>query len=129
MRVRNGMPPVHPGEILADELDELGLSANALAGRLAVPTNRITAILKGQRGVTADTALRLARYFGTTPEFWLNLQKTFELRTAEIESGDDDQRPRAAENLTRAAGVRVLAGGAGRLCHFSRSQGKVDWRG
>ena len=67
MRVRNGMPPVHPGEILADELDELGLSANALAGRLAVPTNRITAILKGQRGVTADTALRLARYFGTTP--------------------------------------------------------------
>ena len=88
MRVRNGMPPVHPGEILADELDELGLSANALAGRLAVPTNRITAILKGQRGVTADTALRLARYFGTTPEFWLNLQKTFELRTAEIESGD-----------------------------------------
>jgi len=83
------MPPVHPGEILADELDELGLTANALAGQLAVPTNRVTAILKGQRGVTADTALRLARYFGTTPEFWLNLQKTYELRLAEIESGEE----------------------------------------
>ena len=82
------MPPVHPGEILADELEELGLTANALAGRLAVPANRITAILKGQRGVTADTALRLARYLGTTPEFWLHLQTTYELRVAEIESGD-----------------------------------------
>ncbi len=89
MTVRSGMPPVHPGEILADELAELGLSANALAGHLAVPTNRITAILNGQRGVTADTALRLARYFGMTPEFWLNLQKTYELRAAELESGDE----------------------------------------
>ncbi len=89
MPVRSGMSPVHPGEILADELQELGLTANALAGKLAVPTNRVTAILKGQRGVTADTALRLARYFGTTPEFWLNLQKTYELRLAEIESGDE----------------------------------------
>ena len=89
MHPSGGMPPVHPGEILADELAELGLSANALAGHLAVPTNRITAILNGQRGVTADTALRLARYFGTTPEFWLNLQKTYELRAAELESGDE----------------------------------------
>ena len=87
MRVSNGMRPVHPGEILAEELEELGLSANALANALAVPTNRITAILKSQRGVTADTALRLSRYFGTSPQLWLNLQKTFELRTAEIESG------------------------------------------
>ena len=89
MRVHSGMPPVHPGEMLADELDELGLSANALAGHLAVPTNRITAIVKGQRGVTADTALRLARYFGTTPEFWMSLQQTYELRVAQIESGDE----------------------------------------
>ena len=88
MRPRSKMPPVHPGEILADELAELSLTANALAGHLAVPANRITAILKGQRGVTADTALRLARYFGTSPEFWLGLQQTFELRVAEIESGD-----------------------------------------
>ena len=83
------MRPVHPGEILAEELEELGLSANTLANALCVPTNRITAILKGQRGVTADTALRLSRYFDTTPQVWLNLQKTFELRVAEIESGKD----------------------------------------
>ncbi len=89
MRVNNNMRPVHPGEILADELDELGLSANALARALCVPTNRITAILKGQRGVTADTALRLSRYFGTTPQLWMNLQKTYELRVAETESGQD----------------------------------------
>ena len=89
MRVSNGMCPVHPGEVLAEELEELGLSANALANALCVPTNRITAILKGQRGVTADTALRLSRYFGTTPQLWLNLQKTFELRVAQVESGRD----------------------------------------
>ncbi len=89
MRVSNGMRPVHPGEILAEELEELGLSANSLAHALHVPTNRITAILKGQRGVTADTALRLSRYFGTTPMFWLNLQKSFELRKSEIESGEE----------------------------------------
>ena len=88
-RVTNAMPPVHPGEILAEEMEELGLSANALAGALSVPTNRITAVLKGQRSVTADTALRLSRYFGTTPQLWLNLQKTFELRVAELESGAD----------------------------------------
>ena len=87
MTVSNGMRPVHPGEILREELEELGLSANALAKALDVPTNRVTAILKGQRGVTADTALRLSRYFGTTPQLWQNLQKAFELRVAEIESG------------------------------------------
>ena len=81
------MRPVHPGEVLREELDELGLSANALARALGVPTNRVTAILNGQRGVSADTALRLARYFGTTPQLWMNLQKTWELRQAEIESG------------------------------------------
>ena len=89
MSVSNGMRPVHPGEILGEELQELGLSANALAKALGVPTNRITAILKGQRGITADTALRLSRYFGTTPQLWQNLQKAFELRGAEIESGQD----------------------------------------
>ena len=87
MNVRNGMKPVHPGEILREELDELGLSANALAKALGVPVNRVTTILNGQRGITADTALRLARYFGTTPNLWLNLQKTWELRRAEIETG------------------------------------------
>ena len=87
MNPKNGMRPVHPGEILRDELDALGLSANALSKALGVPVNRVTAILNGQRGVSADTALRLARYFGTSPQLWLNLQKTWELRRAEIESG------------------------------------------
>ena len=87
MTVNNGMRPVHPGEILRDELQALGLSANALSKALGVPVNRITAILHGQRGVTANTALRLARYFGTTPQVWLNLQKTYELRRAEIAVG------------------------------------------
>ena len=87
MNARNGMRPVHPGEILREELDTLGLSANALSRELGVPVNRITTILNGQRGVSADTALRLARYFGTTAQLWLNLQKTWELRRAEIETG------------------------------------------
>jgi addiction module HigA family antidote len=84
----NGMRPVHPGEILREELESLEISANAFAAALDVPGNRITAILNGQRGITADTALRLSRYLGTTPEFWLNLQKTYELRVAEIEMGE-----------------------------------------
>ena len=87
MNARNGMRPVHPGEILREELEELGLSANALSKALGVPVNRVTMILNGQRGVSADTALRLARYFGTTPQLWLNLQKTWELRRTEIKAG------------------------------------------
>ena len=113
MRVSNGMRPVHPGEILAEELEELGLSANALANALCVPTNRITAILKGQRGVTADTALRLSRYFGTTPQLWLNLQKIFELRTAEIESGKEIAervRPRDAVQMANPEESAVSRG-------------------
>ena len=87
MNSKNRMRPVHPGEILRDELDALELSANALSKALDVPVNRVTKILNGQRGVSADTALRLGRYFGTTPELWLNLQKTWELRQAEIAAG------------------------------------------
>ena len=87
MNAKNGMRPVHPGEVLREELDELRLSANTLSKALGVPVNRVTMILNGQRGVSADTALRLARYFCTTPQLWLNLQKTWELRQAEIESG------------------------------------------
>lgn len=87
MTTSNGMRPVHPGEILAEELEDLGLSASALAKALDVPANRITTILRGQRGITADTALRLARYFDTTPQLWQNLQKAYELRVAEIEAG------------------------------------------
>ena len=92
MKVSNGLPPVHPGVILADELEALGLSANAASSALGVPTKMITAILKGQRGISADTALRLSRYLGTTPQLWLNLQMTFDLRFAEIESGEEIKR-------------------------------------
>ena len=87
MSIKNRMRPVHPGEILRDELDALEMSAKALATALEVPANRISAILKGERGITADTALRLARYLGTTPQVWLSLQKTYELRVAELEAG------------------------------------------
>ena len=85
---KNGMPPVHPGEILREDfLAELGMSANALSKALKVPAPRINDIVRERRGVTADTALRLARYFNTTPQFWLNLQATYELRRAEIAVG------------------------------------------
>ncbi len=87
MNAKNGMRPVHPGEFLREELDGLGLSANALSKALGVPVNRVTMILNGRRGISADTALRLARYFGTTAQLWLNLQKTWELRQAEIRMG------------------------------------------
>jgi len=80
--------PIHPGEHLAEELNELGMSAAKLARQLDVPVNRITAILNAQRGVTADTALRLGHWFGTTAEFWLNLQTLYELRVARQEVGD-----------------------------------------
>jgi len=94
-----GMRPIHPGEILRDELGEFGLSARAFARALDIPVNRITQILREQRGVSADTALRLERYFGTSPEFWMNLQSDYELRRARQEVGtaiEQAVRPRAA---------------------------------
>jgi addiction module HigA family antidote len=81
------IPAIHPGEHLAQELTELNKSAAALARQLKVPTNRITEIVNGQRAITGDTALRLGHYFGTSPEFWLNLQKIYELRVAEKKAG------------------------------------------
>ena len=80
--------PIHPGEHLAEELKDLGISAAELARQIEVPVNRITEIMNGQRGVTADTALRLGHWFGTSPEYWLNLQKLYELRLAREEIGD-----------------------------------------
>ncbi len=97
--VTDGLPPTHPGEILRDELMELGLSANAFAAKLRVPTNRITEILAGRRSVTAETALRFGRYFGTSAQLWMNLQANYDLKTAAIQSGKDiarQIRPRAA---------------------------------
>lgn len=85
--VKNGMRPVHPGEVLREDyLKPLGMSVNALAKRLHVPTSRINDIALERRGVTADTALRLARCFGGDPQTWLNLQSIYDLRTAEIAS-------------------------------------------
>ena len=78
---------IHPGEHLAEQLKELGMSAAELGRRLNVPTNRITGILNGQRAITGDSALRLAHFFGTSPDFWLNLQKLYELRLAEAKAG------------------------------------------
>jgi len=93
------LPPIHPGEILAEDLAELGLSANAFARALDVPPNRVTQILRGERAITADTALRLARYFGTSAKFWLNLQLSYDLAVAERDAGKaiaKAVRPRAA---------------------------------
>ncbi|WP_026300803.1 MULTISPECIES: HigA family addiction module antitoxin [unclassified Thioalkalivibrio] len=96
----NGMRPVHPGEILREEyLAPLGMSVNALAGALHVPTTRMNDIVREQRGISADTAMRLARYFGTSERFWLNLQLEFELRQAQLELAERVRReiePRAA---------------------------------
>jgi antitoxin HigA-1 len=83
-----GRSAIHPGEHLAEQLEGLGMSAAELARQLKVPTNRITSILNGQRAVTGDTALRLGHFFGTNPEFWMNLQKLYELRLAEEKSGE-----------------------------------------
>ncbi|MEA2938827.1 MAG: antitoxin HigA [Alphaproteobacteria bacterium] len=80
--------PIHPGEHLAEELKELGISAAELSRQLDVPVNRVTGIINGQRSVTADTALRLGHWFGTSPEFWLNLQTLYELRLARQKVGD-----------------------------------------
>lgn len=78
---------IHPGEHLAEELKELGLSPTELARQLDVPANRVTQILKGSRSITADTALRLGHYFGISPRFWLNLQSLYDLRLAEQNAG------------------------------------------
>ena len=84
--------PIHPGEILADELEEIGLSAKRLAEVLNVPPNRLYQILAGKRNLTADTALRLAQYFGTSADFWMNLQSAYELDLARQQVGKAIQR-------------------------------------
>ncbi|TMH73168.1 MAG: HigA family addiction module antidote protein [Betaproteobacteria bacterium] len=82
-----GRSAIHPGEHLAEQLEELGISAAELGRRLGVPPNRITAILNGERSITGDTALRLGHFFGNRPQFWLNLQALYDLRTAEKKLG------------------------------------------
>lgn len=85
-------PAIHPGEILADELAELGVTPTELSRQLKVPPNRITQIIQGKRAVTGDTALRLGHWFGTSAQFWLNLQSAYDLRTAEARMGAEIQR-------------------------------------
>ena len=92
--------PIHPGEILADELKEIGLSAAELARHLEVPANRMSQIIAGKRNISADTALRLGRYFGTTPDFWMNLQKTYELDLARVEIGAEIERLPQRESVS-----------------------------
>ncbi len=88
MTIKNGMRPVHPGEVLREDfLKPAGLTANALAKRLHVPTPRINDIVRERRGISADTAMRLARYFGGDAHSWLNLQSIYDLRVAEIANG------------------------------------------
>ncbi|HUD97988.1 MAG TPA: HigA family addiction module antitoxin [Bryobacteraceae bacterium] len=78
------MPPIHPGETLREDfLKPLGLTANRLATELFVPVTRVNDLVRGRRSITADTALRLARYFGTTPQFWMNLQSNYDLELAQ----------------------------------------------
>jgi len=87
------MRPIHPGEILREEiLTDLGLSATQMADALGVPANRVTEILRGRRSITADTALRLAQWLGTTPTVWMNLQQSYDLAVAEIEHGEEIKR-------------------------------------
>jgi antitoxin HigA-1 len=90
MGTKKVMAPVHPGETLREDfLSPLGLTANGLAMELRVPATRVNDIVRGRRAITADTALRLARYFGTTPQFWMNLQANYDLELAEDERGSE----------------------------------------
>ena len=84
--------PIHPGKFLADEIEALGMSVPAVASALDVPPNRIYQILRGQRALTAGTALRLSRWLGTSAEMWMNLQKLYELRLAEQQEGEEIKR-------------------------------------
>ena len=98
MRDMTMRTPIHPGEILKDELQELGISGAELARQFRVPENRMSEIMRGRRNITADTALRLGKWFGSSALLWMNLQKSYELRSAEQEIGNDiDQiQPRIA---------------------------------
>jgi addiction module HigA family antidote len=129
---------IHPGEHLAEELQTLGMSAAELARNLGVPTNRITQILNGQRAITGDTALRLAHFFRTSPDFWLNLQNLYELRIAEQKIGKTIQAlpalkpsasiPRKKYNLRKLVDA-VTPRNRHDEVEFGRAQGKGVSRG
>jgi addiction module HigA family antidote len=100
---------IHPGEHLAEQLKELGMSAAELGRQLNVPTNRISGILNGQRAITGDSALRLAHFFGISPDFWLNLQKLYELRLAERKAGSAIRRLPRLKAREKSGPRRTLA--------------------
>jgi addiction module HigA family antidote len=102
MNMVNKMRAIHPGEILKGELEELNLSANLFAKALGVPTNRITAILNEQRSITADTALRLARFFGSTPDFWMSLQSSYDVKVTWETAGNDIEKTVKPRELLEA---------------------------
>jgi addiction module HigA family antidote len=104
--------PIHPGEILGDELEEIGLSAKRLADMIEVPPNRLYQLLAGKRSMTADTALRLGRYFGMTADFWMNLQSAYELDLARQQVGKAIERiPKRSETAAEARPVGTMKGG------------------
>ena len=109
------MRAVHPGEVLKDELDELGVTPTEFARQINVPPNRISQIIAGKRAVTGDTALRLGHWFGTEPQFWLNLQSAYEIRIAEEKAGRDRQpagpaRGRRCGRASKPVGRRIRMG-------------------
>ena len=81
-------PPLHPGKVLADELKDVGVSPTELARQIQVPPNRLSEIIRARRSITGDTALRLSHWFGTTPQFWMNLQSAYDLRLAAQHAGE-----------------------------------------
>jgi antitoxin HigA-1 len=104
MQLWPALPSIHPGEHLAEELRELKISAAELARHIEVPVNRVTGVMNGECGVTADTALRLGHWFGTSAEYWLNLQKLYELRLAQKEAGGRVKKlPRLIDHKRKSA--------------------------
>ena len=101
--------PIHPGEVLAEELEQLGVSPTELSRQIRVPANRISQIINGKRAITGDTALRLAHWFGTSPQFWMNLQALYDVRVAEQEAGTEIKRlptrPTTSQDGSAAASI------------------------
>src|SRR5713226_7126741 len=100
-------PAIHPGEILAEELEETAVSPTELARQLNVPANRITQIIQGKRSITGDTALRLGHWFGTSAQFWLNLQSAHDIRVAAQQAGGRDRAPPRALRTWNPSSARV----------------------
>jgi antitoxin HigA-1 len=110
-------PAIHPGKILADELTELGMTPAALAREIAVPPNRISQIIRGRRNISGDTALRLGHWFGTSAQFWLNLQSSYEIRLAQEKAGDE-----IARLPVRKGGGAVESEALGSKLHSHRTE-------